>query len=108
MKTAKIYARYSSNNQTEQSIEGQIRVCREFAQRNGIIIVGTYIDRATTGTNDNREAFQQMLKDSDKKSFDYVLVVTKLYGHYRQGEQKAENKRMSLLNPYACFHLLSL
>ena len=74
MKTAKIYARYSSNNQTEQSIAGQIRVCREFAQRNGIIIVGTYIDRATTGTNDNREAFQQMLKDSDKKSFDYVLV----------------------------------
>ena len=74
MKTGKIYARYSSNNQTEQSIEGQIRVCREFAQRNGIIIVGTYIDRATTGTNDNREAFQRMLKDSDKKSFDYVLV----------------------------------
>ena len=74
MKTGTIYARYSSNNQTEQSIEGQIRVCREFAQRNGIIIVGTYIDRATTGTNDNREALQQMLKDSDKKSFDYVLV----------------------------------
>ena len=54
MKTGTIYARYSSNNQTEQSIEGQIRVCREFAQRNGIVIVGTYIDRATTGTNDNR------------------------------------------------------
>ena len=74
MKTGTIYARYSSNNQTEQSIEGQIRVCREFAQRNGIVIVGTYIDRATTGTNDNREQFQKMLKDSDKKSFDYVLV----------------------------------
>ena len=57
MKTGTIYARYSSNNQTEQSIEGQIRVCREFAQRNGIVIVGTYIDRATTGTNDNREQF---------------------------------------------------
>ena len=74
MKTGTIYAGYSSNNQTEQSIEGQIRVCREFAQRNGIIIVGTYIDRATTGTNDNREQFQKMLKGSDKKSFDYVLV----------------------------------
>ena len=74
MKTGTIYARYSSNNQTEQSIEGQIRVCREFAQRNGIVIVSTYIDRATTGTNDNREQFQKMLKDSDKKSFDYVLV----------------------------------
>lgn len=74
MKTGTIYARYSSNNQTEQSIEGQIRVCREFAQRNGIVIVGTCIDRATTDTNDNREQFQKMLKDSDKKSFDYVLV----------------------------------
>ena len=74
MKTCVIYARYSSNNQTEQSIEGQIRVCREFAQRNDLAVIGTYIDRATTGTNDNREQFQKMLKDSDKKSFDYVLV----------------------------------
>ena len=73
MKTCVIYARYSSNNQTEQSIEGQIRVCREYAQRNNLAIVGTYIDRAMTGTNDNREQFQQMLKDSDKKAWDYVL-----------------------------------
>ena len=74
MKTAVIYARYSSDRQTEQSIEGQIRVCNDYAERNGILIVNQYIDRATTGTNDNREAFQLMLKDSDKKSFDYVLV----------------------------------
>ena len=73
MKTCVIYARYSSNNQTEQSIEGQIRVCREYAQRNNIAVAGTYIDRATTGTNDNREQFQKMLKDSDKKAWDYVL-----------------------------------
>lgn len=74
MKTCVIYARYSSDRQTEQSIEGQLRDCREYAQRNDIAIVGTYIDRAMTGTNDNREQFQKMLKDSDKKSFDYVLV----------------------------------
>ena len=73
MKTCVIYARYSSNNQTEQSIEGQIRVCREYAQRNNLAVAGTYIDRATTGTNDNREQFQKMLKDSDKKAWDYVL-----------------------------------
>ena len=73
MKTCVIYARYSSNSQTEQSIEGQIRVCREYAQRNNLAVAGTYIDRATTGTNDNREQFQQMLKDSDKKAWDYVL-----------------------------------
>ena len=74
MKTGVEYLRYSSDRQTEQSIEGQKRVCDEFAKRNDIVIVDTYIDRAMTGTNDNREAFQQMLKDSDKKSFDYVLV----------------------------------
>ena len=73
MKTCVIYARYSSNSQTEQSIEGQIRVCREYAQRNNLAVAGTYIDRATTGTNDNREQFQKMLKDSDKKAWDYVL-----------------------------------
>ena len=74
MKTAVIYARYSSERQTEQSIEGQLHVCNDYAKRNELVIVGTYIDRAMTGTNDNREDFQRMLKDSDKRSFDYVLV----------------------------------
>ena len=69
-----IYARYSSDRQMEQSIDGQIHVCMEYAERNDIVIVCTYIDRAMTGTNDNREQFQKMLKDSDKKPFDYVLV----------------------------------
>lgn len=70
MKTAAVYARYSSDNQTEQSIEGQLRVCEEYAQRNGIVIVDTYIDRAMTGTNDNRPDFRRMIKDSAKKSWD--------------------------------------
>ena len=39
-----------------------------------IIVVDTYIDRAMTGTNDNRSAFQRMLKDSNKHAWDYVLV----------------------------------
>ena len=75
-----IYARYSSDRQTEQSIDGQIHVCMEYAERNDIVIVGTYIDRAMTGTNDNREQFQKMLKDSDKKPFDYVLVLIQVGG----------------------------
>ena len=75
MKTAVIYARYSSDRQTEQSIEGQVRVCREFAKANDIVIVDEYIDRAMTGTNDNRPAFQKMLSDSDRHSaWDIVLV----------------------------------
>ena len=74
MKTAVIYARYSSNNQTEQSIEGQVHVCQDFAKRNDIVIVDSYIDRAISGTTDEREAFQRMLKDSNNKKWDYVLV----------------------------------
>lgn len=74
MKTAVIYARYSSDRQTEQSIEGQLRDCNEYAARNDIIIVDTYIDRAMTGTNDRRTDFQCMLKDSAKQAWDYVLV----------------------------------
>lgn len=69
-----IYARYSSHNQTEQSIEGQIAICQEYAKRNNYTIVGEYIDRALTGTNDNRPQFQQMIKDSSKKFFNGILV----------------------------------
>ena len=76
MKTAIIYARYSSERQTEQSIDGQLRVCREYAERNDLVVINEYIDRATTGTNDNRESFQKMMKDSGKKIWDYVLVKT--------------------------------
>ena len=74
MKTAVIYARYSSERQTEQSIEGQLRVCQDYAKRNDIIILDSYIDRAMTGKNDNRASFQKMLKDSNKSNWDYVLV----------------------------------
>ena len=74
MKTAVIYARYSSNNQTEQSIEGQVRVCQEYAKQHDILIIGQYIDRAISGTTDKRPDFQQMLIDSKKKEWNYVLV----------------------------------
>lgn len=74
MKVAVIYARYSSDSQTEQSIDGQLRVCREYAQRNDILIVDTYIDRAMTGTNDNRPDFQRMIKDSSNRQWEIVLV----------------------------------
>ncbi len=74
MKTAVIYARYSSDSQSEQSIEGQLRVCEEYAKTHEILILNTYIDRAMTGTNDNRPDFQKMIKDSNAKKWDYVLV----------------------------------
>ena len=74
MKTAVIYARYSCDKQTEQSIEGQLRVCQDYAKSHDILIIDTYIDQAMTGTNDNRPDFQRMIKDSSKKRFEIVLV----------------------------------
>ena len=69
-----IYARYSSDNQREESIEGQLRECKEYAERNDIMILGTYIDRALSAKTDNRPEFQHMIKDSTKGLFDVVLV----------------------------------
>lgn len=71
---AVIYARYSSDNQREESIEGQLRECKVFAEKNDIQIVSTYIDRALSAKTDNRPDFQRMVKDSEKGLFDTVIV----------------------------------
>ena len=69
-----IYARFSSHSQTEQSIEGQLKVCNEYAAANNYVVVGEYIDRAQSGTTDNRSEFQRMIADSDRHTFEGVLV----------------------------------
>ena len=69
-----IYARFSSHSQTEQSIEGQLKVCYEYAEQNHYTVVGEYIDRAMSGKYDNRAEFQRMISDSDKHTFEGVLV----------------------------------
>ena len=71
---AVIYARYSSDNQREESIEGQIRECTAFAEKNGITILRHYIDRAFSAKTDNRPEFQNMIKDSGKRLFDMIIV----------------------------------
>lgn len=71
---AVIYARYSSDNQREESIEGQLRECKEYADKNGINLIGTYIDRAFSAKTDSRPQFQQMIHDSATHTFEAVLV----------------------------------
>ena len=71
---AVIYARYSSHSQNEQSIETQIEICQNYADKNGLNVIEIYSDKAKTGTNDNREAFQNMLSNSSKNTFKYVIV----------------------------------
>ena len=88
-----IYARYSSDNQREESIEGQIRENTAYANKNGIDIVGTYIDRAYSAKTDNRPEFQRMIKDSVKKGFD-VVIVWKLDRFSRNRYDSAKYKAM--------------
>lgn len=71
---AAIYARYSSSGQREESIEGQIRECTDFAERNGITIVKIYADKAVSGkSTDKRDEFRQMMKDAEKGIFNAVI-----------------------------------
>ena len=72
--TAAIYARYSSTNQREESIEAQVRACQDYARKNGLVIVDTYADSAKTGTNAEREEFQRMIADSATGKFEFVIV----------------------------------
>ncbi len=74
IKNVVIYARYSDNKQTENSIEGQLEVCKAFCERKGYHLIGQYIDRAQSGRSDQRKAFQKMLADSKKGGFDAVVV----------------------------------
>lgn len=74
MKKVAFYGRYSSSNQTEQSIEGQLHVCQKYAEQNGMEIAAQYIDRAISGTSDRRPQFQQMIIDSAAGAWNYVLV----------------------------------
>ena len=86
-----IYARYSSDNQREESIEGQIRECLEVADRQGINVVANYIDRAFSAKTDDRPDFQRMIKDSAKHLFD-VVIVWKLDRFARNRYDSARNK----------------
>lgn len=71
---AVIYARYSSSGQREESIEGQLRDCYEFARKNGLNVIGEYTDRALTGKTDKRPDFQRMLRDSERGHFEVVIL----------------------------------
>lgn len=73
-KNAVIYARYSSHSQRDVSIEQQVQKCREYAEREGLTVVGIYSDAAMSGKTDKRPQFQRMMKDSTKGGFSYVIA----------------------------------
>ena len=89
--TAVIYARYSSDNQREESIEGQIRECTAYAEKNGITVVKHYIDRALSAKTDNRPDFQQMIKAELKGG--YLTILASYAGSDHEGREGSYIKR---------------
>lgn len=74
MKTAYAYARFSSDNQREESIDAQLRAIRSYCEREGIRILHEYIDEAYSARTDQRPMFQQMFADIKSAPADYVIV----------------------------------
>lgn len=103
-KKAVIYARYSSHKQGEESIEGQLRECYYHAKQQGYQVVHEYIDRGISGKTDDRPNFQQMIKDSEKHTFDVVLLYTIdrfARNRYDSAVYKAKLKRNGVKIEYA-------
>lgn len=101
---AAIYARYSAGpQQTDQSIEGQVRVCKKFCKDKGLSVTEVYADRHISGTTDDRPEFQRMISDSEKNLFD-ALVVYKTDRFARSREDSAVYKSKLKKNGVAIFY----
>lgn len=106
MKTAYIYARFSSDQQREESIDAQLRACREYCKKNDIQILQEYTDEAKSGTTDKRPRFQDMFKDLHR-GVDYIIVhkfdrfSRDRYdtAYYRRLIKKAGAQLVSVLEP---------
>lgn len=71
---AAIYARFSTDMQSDASIDDQVRTCRDFADQQGMAVVETYSDRATSGASLMRSGIQKLLRDADANAFDVVVL----------------------------------
>ena len=100
--SAVIYARFSSHNQREESIDAQIRACEEYAKRKNLRIVRHYTDSAKSGTNSDREGFLQMIEDSGKGQFKN-LIIHKLDRFSRDKFDAVSYKRKLKINGVTIF-----
>lgn len=101
------YARFSSDQQREESIDAQLRAIREYADKNKIDIIREYTDEAKSATSDKRPGFQQMFSDVPLYCPDCV-IVHKLdrfsrdrydSAYYRRVLKKSNAKLVSVLEP---------
>ncbi len=105
MNKAVIYARFSSDKQDEASIDAQVRACQEYAAGKGLSIQEIYADEAISGKGSktaSRKAYQKMLRDVNKGSFDTILIhkydrVARNLGEHVNLEKRLKDKRVELI-----------
>lgn len=102
MRNAVIYARFSSDKQDEASIDAQVRACREYAAGKGFTVLEVYADEAVSGKTASRKAYQRMLRDVDRGTFDTILIhkydrVARNLGEHVNLEKRLKDKRVELI-----------
>ncbi len=105
MQTAVIYARYSSDKQTEDSIEAQVRACREYAVAHSLSVIDVYTDEAISGKGSktaNRRQYQRLLRDCNKGLFSVILIhkydrIARNLGEHVNLEAKLKDKEIQLI-----------
>ena len=75
-RTAAVYARYSSENQSATSIDDQVSSCRRYAERNGLYVPAAHIytDLAVSGARRNRRGWSALRAAAERRLFGFVLV----------------------------------
>ena len=74
MKTAYAYARFSSDNQREESIDAQVRAIKEYCQQNDIVLLRVFKDEAYSARTAKRPAFQELFGLIKTHPADYLIV----------------------------------
>ena len=70
---AAIYARYSSDNQRDASIDDQVEICRRYAERQGWTVAEIYDDRAASGASRFRAGLSRMVSDAEVGRFEVLI-----------------------------------
>ncbi len=94
---AAAYARYSTDRQTENSIAYQLKEIKKYCSAHDIEIVATYTDEGCSGTNADREGFQQMLQAAQVGAFDAVVIYDVSRGSRDVGDWFSFRKSMMYL-----------
>lgn len=94
---AAAYARYSTDKQTNSSIAYQMEKIEEYCNINNIDIIARFQDEACSGTNTDRAAFQELIKQAKQKFFDAVIVYDVSRGSRDVGDWFAFRKAMTIL-----------